>query len=196
MAAALLAVAAGAQWDAIDSERLALPSGRLERVSGSPAVYIDYAHTPDALSAALSALKALQNDDGNLWVVFGCGGERDQGKRAEMGGIAAAVADKIVITDDNPRGEPASAIRAEILEGAGNAEALGNAETLEIAGREAAIAEVIRQAKANDTVLIAGKGHEDYQEIDGKRLPFSDAAVVTAELKKREKREKRQKRGD
>jgi len=145
--------------------------GRLERAciarSGAP-VYVDYAHTPDALAAAISALKphAL----GRLILVVGAGGDRDQGKRSEMGLIAEAMADRVIVTDDNPRSEDPAAIRAAILSKA--------PEATEIGDRRAAIAAAIAEAGPDDIVLIAGKGHETGQKIGDIELPFDDVAVA------------------
>ncbi len=145
--------------------------GRLERAciakSGAP-VYVDYAHTPDALAAAISALKP--HAVGRLILVFGAGGDRDQGKRAEMGLIAEAMADRVIVTDDNPRTENAATIRAAILSKA--------PEATEIGDRRAAIAAAIAEAGREDIVLIAGKGHETGQEVDGMVLPFDDVEVA------------------
>ena len=146
--------------------------GRMEKVPGnmgSPAVIVDYAHTPDGLEKALQELKILTR--GKLWVVFGCGGDRDKTKRPKMGTIAAALADKVVVTDDNPRTENAGHIRRAIMEGC--------PEATEIADRKDAIAFAVSQATEGDTVLIAGKGHEKYQLTGTQKMPFDD--VRTAE---------------
>jgi len=132
-------------------------------------VVVDYAHTPDALSRALNALRP--ETLGKLWVVFGCGGDRDRGKRPLMAQQAEALADRLVITSDNPRGEAPRAIIDDVLSGiAGDCEV--------VVDREQAIVRALSTAKPGDTVLIAGKGHEDYQEIDGKRIAFSDVAIA------------------
>jgi UDP-N-acetylmuramoyl-L-alanyl-D-glutamate--2,6-diaminopimelate ligase len=151
--------------------------GRLERAaisrSGAP-IYIDYAHTPDALSAAIAALRP--HTRGRLIVVFGAGGDRDQGKRPEMGSIAAAEADLVFVTDDNPRGEDPAAIRAQVIAGCPGA--------IEIGDRREAIAAAIRAAEGEDIVLIAGKGHEQGQIIgsgDAMRVLAFDDAVVARE---------------
>jgi UDP-N-acetylmuramoyl-L-alanyl-D-glutamate--2,6-diaminopimelate ligase len=152
-------------------ERVQPVRGRLERAvisrSGTP-VYVDYAHTPDALAAAISALKphAL----GRLILVFGAGGDRDQGKRAEMGLIAEAMADRVIVTDDNPRSEDPAAIRAAILDKA--------PEATEIGDRREAIAHAIAEAGPQDIVLIAGKGHETGQTVGDRVLPFDDVQVA------------------
>ncbi|MCC6827218.1 MAG: UDP-N-acetylmuramoyl-L-alanyl-D-glutamate--2,6-diaminopimelate ligase [Novosphingobium sp.] len=155
--------------------RLQPVRGRLERAAicrtGAP-VYVDYAHTPDALEAAIAALRP--HASGRLIVVFGAGGDRDRGKRPEMGRVAASQADLAIVTDDNPRGEDPAAIRAQVLAGGG--------ALREIADRRAAIAAAIAEAGPNDIVLIAGKGHEQGQIVgsgDAMRvLPFDDVAVA------------------
>ncbi|WP_018873073.1 UDP-N-acetylmuramoyl-L-alanyl-D-glutamate--2,6-diaminopimelate ligase [Thioalkalivibrio sp. ALJ16] len=149
--------------------------GRMERfpqASGALAV-VDYAHTAEALASALKALRA--HTRGRLSVVFGCGGERDRGKRPAMGAAACRGADVVFVTDDNPRGEDPAAIRAEILAGCADA-----AECHEIGDRATAIASALAEAGAGDVVLIAGKGHETTQEIHGVRYPFSDREQVGA----------------
>jgi UDP-N-acetylmuramoyl-L-alanyl-D-glutamate--2,6-diaminopimelate ligase len=151
--------------------------GRMERFGGGqqPLIFIDYAHTPDALEKVLSSLRA--HCAGRLWVVFGCGGNRDTGKRPLMGAIAERLADKVIITDDNPRDESSLDIMNAIIAG------LVNPENVQlIANRKLAIESAIRQANSDDCLVIAGKGHEDYQEINAIRTPFSDSAVVIAEL--------------
>ena len=154
------------------------PPGRMQRVAapaGTPAVYVDYAHTPDALNVALRALKA--HCTGKLWCVFGCGGERDAGKRPQMGRAAERNADRIVVTNDNPRGESPTAIIAAIMEGIGRAN-----RTTVIEDRAAAIAWAISEADARDTILIAGKGHENYQLIGDERRDFSDYGAAGVNL--------------
>jgi UDP-N-acetylmuramoyl-L-alanyl-D-glutamate--2,6-diaminopimelate ligase len=149
-------VPASAVFDALS--RLQPVRGRLERAAinaaGAPA-YVDYAHTPDALEAAIAALRPHVADGGRLIVVFGAGGDRDVGKRPEMGEVAARAADLAIVTDDNPRSEDPGAIRAAIMAGA--------AGLREVGDRRAAIAAAIAEAGANDIVLIAGKGHEQGQ---------------------------------
>ncbi len=149
------------------------PPGRMQTLGGSalPLAIVDYAHTPDALEKALQAARTYTR--GKLWCVFGCGGERDAGKRAQMGRIAARLADAVVITDDNPRGEDPERITAAIIAGMGRGAA---AEVIH--DRAAAIASALRRAAPGDVVLIAGKGHENYQITAGARRPFSDAATV------------------
>ena len=154
--------------------------GRMERISapGRPLVAVDYAHTPDALAQALDALKPLaQQRGGQLWCVFGCGGDRDATKRPLMGAIAGGHADRVVVTSDNPRSEAPQAIINQILLGLG-----GVAGVTVEADRAQAIAQSLAQAQAADVVLVAGKGHEDYQEIHGQRLPFSDLVQVRLAL--------------
>jgi UDP-N-acetylmuramoyl-L-alanyl-D-glutamate--2,6-diaminopimelate ligase len=152
------------------------PPGRMqaEGGGGAPLALIDYAHTPDALAKALSAARA--HCRGRLWCVFGCGGERDRGKRGDMGRIAATLADAIVVTDDNPRREEPGEIVAAIIEGI--TAAGGASRTRVIHDRAQAIGSALTQATADDVVLVAGKGHEDYQVVGSERRPFSDAAVV------------------
>lgn len=152
--------------------------GRMERFGGDagrPLAIVDYAHTPDALEQALRTLRA--HCRGRLVCVFGCGGERDRAKRPLMGEIAARLADRVVVTDDNPRGEDPRAIVGEILAGM---PAGGAVET--ISDRAAAIAAAIGGAGEGDIVLVAGKGHEDYQQVGDRRLPFSDRAAVAGIL--------------
>ena len=147
--------------------------GRMEsfRQEGMPSVIVDYAHTPDALEHVLKDLQSQSS--GKLICVFGCGGDRDQGKRAEMGGIAEALAAHIFLTNDNPRHESAEAIIEDIISGIKDHACF----TKELDRRNAIMA-AIDSASSNDVVLIAGKGHEDYQEIAGVRHPFSDRSIV------------------
>lgn len=148
--------------------------GRLERVGqGGPRVFVDYAHTPDALARALEALRV--STEGMLWCVFGCGGDRDAGKRPMMGTIAASGADRVVVTSDNPRTENPRRIIDDIL-------ASGIRPVMIEADRGRAITQVIAQAGERDTVLIAGKGHEDYQIIGTTKIHFSDQEVTRAAL--------------
>ena len=145
------------------------PLGRMQRLGGGaqPLVVVDYAHTPDALDKVLQALRA--HAKGELLCLFGCGGDRDRGKRALMAEVAERLADRVLVTDDNPRSEDPLQIFNEIRPGFSAA-----ARVEFVAGRGPAIAQLIAQAKAHDVVVLAGKGHEDYQEIDGQRLAFSD----------------------
>ena len=156
------------------------PPGRMQRVATEgPAVFVDYAHTPSALEGALSALRP--HCRGHLWCLFGCGGDRDAGKRPRMGEAAEDCADRIVITSDNPRGEDPQQIIDDVIAGLTQP---GRATIIE--DRAAAIAWVIEQAVDNDVVLLAGKGHEEYQEAGGVRTPFSDCALAAAALAARE----------
>ncbi len=181
LVAASLVIATGGDvttvFDAL--ARLQPVRGRLERAAlnraGAP-IYIDYAHTPDALEAAIAALRPHVSDQprGRLVVVFGAGGDRDPGKRAEMGRVAAERADFVIVTDDNPRGEDPAAIRQQIMDGATGAREIGD--------RRAAIAAAVALAQSGDIVLIAGKGHEQGQIVgsgeDMKVLPFDDVTVA------------------
>ncbi|MBE0620126.1 MAG: UDP-N-acetylmuramoyl-L-alanyl-D-glutamate--2,6-diaminopimelate ligase [Burkholderiales bacterium] len=163
---------------------LTSPSGRMQTLGGAgrPRAVVDYAHSPDALEEALISLRPLADAGrGRLVCVFGCGGERDRGKRSLMGAIAARNADQVLLTSDNPRGEEPMAIITDILEGV-LAEAGTGQPPLVIADRREAIAAAISAAGADDVVLIAGKGHEDYQESAGQRIPFSDAVVAAEAL--------------
>jgi UDP-N-acetylmuramoyl-L-alanyl-D-glutamate--2,6-diaminopimelate ligase len=173
LTAAGLVLATGGKWDSTFSamQRVAPVRGRLERAvisRGGVPVYIDYAHTPDALEAAIAALRP--HVEGRLITVFGAGGDRDQGKRPEMGKVATELSDVVIVTDDNPRSEDPAAIRSAIMAGASGA--------TEVSGRREAIAEAIRIAKEGDIVLVAGKGHETGQIIGDKVLPFDDALVA------------------
>ena len=149
-------------------------AGRLEGFGGQqgkPLVVVDYAHTPDALEKVLTTLRGVCA--GRLWCVFGCGGNRDRGKRPQMGAIAERLADRVIVTDDNPRDEDPGIIGAEILGGMQQP-----ASAALIPARAEAIAFAVGGAAAEDVVLIAGKGHEDYQEFRGQRRPFSDRQQV------------------
>jgi UDP-N-acetylmuramoyl-L-alanyl-D-glutamate--2,6-diaminopimelate ligase len=151
--------------------------GRTERYGGgrAPLVVVDYAHTPDALEKVLRSLRAAAGQRARLFCVFGCGGERDRGKRPLMGAVASRFADAVIITSDNPRSEDPQGIIAEIAEGVS-----GKHE--QIADRRQAIKQALVQARRGDIVLIAGKGHERYQEIRGVKRRYSDAAVVRTVL--------------
>lgn len=151
--------------DAVPGRMQALPA-----VANAPAVVVDYAHTPDALAQALQALRLHRSADGRLICVFGCGGDRDAGKRPEMGRIAAELADQIVITSDNPRSEPPAEIINDIMAGVPKTVA-SHVEP----DRAAAIRWALTEAEADDIVLIAGKGHERWQEIGGVKEPFDDS---------------------
>ncbi len=147
--------------------------GRMEmlRYPGRASIIIDYAHTPDALEKALQAIR--EHCKGELWCVFGCGGDRDKGKRSLMGEIASRLADHVVITDDNPRSEPSMAIARDVVKGV----VPGSDVEIET-NRRLAIRKVMLNAAKRDVILLAGKGHEAYQEVSGRRLPFSDHAIV------------------
>jgi UDP-N-acetylmuramoyl-L-alanyl-D-glutamate--2,6-diaminopimelate ligase len=172
---ALLAkgVALRAALDAI--EALSPAPGRMQQIGGqdAPMVVIDYAHTPDALEKTLSALRQVaQERGGALWCVFGCGGERDPGKRPQMGAIAQG-ADHVIVTSDNPRGEDPHHIIEQIVSGMNQQHPGSVLQTVE--DRATAILSAVRHAAKADVILLAGKGHESYQEIGGKKRPFSDA---------------------
>lgn len=171
-------LAKGIAWQSAINviESLVAVPGRMQQLGGqdNPLVVIDYAHTPDALEKTLAALRPVAGQrDGRLWCVFGCGGDRDPGKRAQMG-VVAATADQVVVTSDNPRSEDAGAIIAQILDGLKSVH-FEQTQMNIIEDRAAAILWAVRQSAKSDVVLIAGKGHEDYQEIKGKKLPFLDA---------------------
>lgn len=160
--------------------------GRMQKIAGpagAPLVVVDYSHTPGALAAALKSLRA--HCSGQLWCVFGCGGDRDRGKRAQMGEVAEALADMIVLTDDNPRTEDGNAIIDDIAGGISAAARAGGSVMVE-RDRAAAIVRAVNTASEEDVVLVAGKGHEAYQEVMGIRLPFSDASAVGAALAERQ----------
>jgi UDP-N-acetylmuramoyl-L-alanyl-D-glutamate--2,6-diaminopimelate ligase len=159
--------------------------GRLERVDAGQdfLAVVDYAHKPDAVSAALSTLRPLTK--GRLVVVLGAGGDRDQGKRAVMGEIAARLADVLIVTDDNPRSEDPAAIRAAMLSGATSVPEEERAEVHECGDRREAIRIAVSDAHSGDTVVVAGKGHETGQEVDGTVHPFDDRAVLLEELTRR-----------
>jgi len=151
-------------------------AGRFERVgTGEPLVVVDYAHAPDAIRVAIAAMRRAT--PGNVWIVFGCGGDRDAGKRPQMG-RAAEAADRVVITSDNPRSEDPLAIIAEIRGGM-------SGSAVEFVDRAEAIAYAITRAQPGDGVLIAGKGHETTQEIDGCKYPFDDREVALRVLEAR-----------
>jgi UDP-N-acetylmuramoyl-L-alanyl-D-glutamate--2,6-diaminopimelate ligase len=168
-----LAMATGIGFDHVFSamQRVAPVRGRLERAvisrDGVP-VYVDYAHTPDALEAAIAALRP--HVEGRLITLFGAGGDRDQGKRPEMGKIAAELSDIVIVTDDNPRSEDPALIRSAIMAAAPGA--------IEVAGRREAIAMAIDMAQSGDIILLAGKGHETGQIVGDRVLPFDDAIVA------------------
>ena len=177
MAAVGLALKTGMQWD--EAVRL-IPKlqgvrGRMEKVAEHPsgaAIFIDYAHTPDALKHLLISLRAHCTK--KLHVVFGCGGDRDTTKRAPMGSIAAEYADCVIVTDDNPRSEDPEGIRRQILDAAANA--------IDIADREAAIGQAISALASGDVLVVAGKGHETYQIIGEEKHEFNDAQKIKEAL--------------
>jgi UDP-N-acetylmuramoyl-L-alanyl-D-glutamate--2,6-diaminopimelate ligase len=178
LAAAGLAIATGSEPAAVFAalRRLKGARGRLDLAgekAGAP-IFVDYAHKPDALAKALEALRPYAS--GRLVVAFGCGGDRDTGKRPLMGAIAAAKADRVIVTDDNPRSEDPAAIRAAILAAAPGA--------AEIADRNEAIATAIGELRCGDVLLIAGKGHETGQIVGDRVLPFSDHEAVAVALGK------------
>jgi UDP-N-acetylmuramoyl-L-alanyl-D-glutamate--2,6-diaminopimelate ligase len=162
----------GAACDALG--KVTAPPGRMQRVSPTgnelPAVFVDYSHTPASLEAALKALRT--HSAGKLWVLFGCGGDRDRGKRALMGKVAQRLADVPVVTSDNPRTEEPGRIIADVLQGMADT-------SVAIEDRGAAIAWAIAEAGSDDTILIAGKGHENYQLIGDRRLDFSDVEAAS-----------------
>jgi len=173
LAALGLVVVTGAPLEAAAAQLGALEGapGRMQHVADHPsgaAIYVDYAHKPDALRQALDALRP--HCSGRLHLVFGCGGDRDAGKRPLMGAIAAERADRVIVTDDNPRREDPAAIRRAILEACPGAREIGD--------RRAAIAAALDGLGPGDVLLIAGKGHETYQLVGEEVLPFDDAAVV------------------
>jgi UDP-N-acetylmuramoyl-L-alanyl-D-glutamate--2,6-diaminopimelate ligase len=173
LTAAALTIATGGDIEQTlaNVSRLQPVRGRLERAvitrAGAP-VYVDYAHTPDALQSAIEALRP--HAAGRLITVFGAGGDRDVGKRPEMGAVARRMSDLVIVTDDNPRSEDPAAIRRDILAGASGAR--------EVAGRREAIATAIAEAGADDIILFAGKGHEQGQIVGDRVLPFDDVTVA------------------
>jgi UDP-N-acetylmuramoyl-L-alanyl-D-glutamate--2,6-diaminopimelate ligase len=154
------------------------PPGRMQVVGGhaaAPLVIVDFAHTPDALAKALGVLR--QHCSGQVTVVFGCGGDRDKGKRGEMGSVAEQLADRVIVTDDNPRNEDPQAITAAIVAGMAD-----RSRAQVVHDRAQAIRIAIEAAAPDDVVLLAGKGSEDYQLVGTRALPFADAAVAAAVL--------------
>lgn len=157
-------------------EALGPIDGRMQQVGGAdqPLVVIDYAHTPDALEQALTSLRQIACErEGALWCVFGCGGGRDSGKRPQMGAIAQ-LADHVVVTSDNPRNEVPANIIADIVGGFNDVPSM-RFSPLVVEDRATAILWALRHADKNDVILLAGKGHENYQEVKGRKLPFLDA---------------------
>jgi UDP-N-acetylmuramoyl-L-alanyl-D-glutamate--2,6-diaminopimelate ligase len=161
--------------------------GRFEQVrAGQPfLVVVDYAHTPDALERVLTTARKIT--PGRLGVVFGCGGDRDRGKRPIMGGIAARLADRVWVTSDNPRSEDPEAIVAEVAAGAA-AVSGGGDRAVRLADRRGAIAAALGWAGPGDTVVIAGKGHETYQIVGHEVLPFDDRVVAREAVRSRARR--------
>ncbi len=153
------------------------PAGRMQTIGGDrrPLVVVDYAHTPDALNKVLLALNAIKGN-GQLHCVFGCGGDRDPGKRSQMGEIAARMADQVIVTSDNPRCEDPMAIIQDICAGMPAGQGLVEAD------RATAIQHAVHNAQAGDIVLIAGKGHENWQEIQGQRKAFDDLQIARQAL--------------
>ena len=156
--------------------------GRMESVSLDsetplPKVIVDYAHTPDALENVLKTLSDLRAPNQLIYCVFGAGGDRDSGKRPEMARAVSNFSDEIIVTSDNPRTENPDLIIADILHGFENTD-----NVVSITSRKDAIFKAIELASSNDIILIAGKGHEDYQEINGERLPFDDRLVAQEAL--------------
>ena len=178
LVAAGLAIAAGQDAEGVIHalSKLKGARGRLERVgskSNGAEIYVDYAHTPDGLETVLNALRP--HTHGKLVCVFGCGGDRDRTKRPLMGGIADRLADRAIVTDDNPRSEDPAAIRAEVMKGMGKS-------AVEIGDRKEAIFEAVASLKAGDVLVVAGKGHEQGQIVGGTILPFDDVSVVKQAL--------------
>lgn len=178
---AVVAVLHGLGYDAAAIGRalgaLTPVPGRMQPVAAAqgPRVLVDYAHTPDGLEKALSAVRA--HFAGKLWCVIGCGGNRDVGKRPQMAAIAERLADRVVLTSDNPRDEAPATIIAQMLAGLARPK-----DALQLIDRPAAIAATIAAASQQDLVLIAGKGHEDYQEVHGQKLPMDDRLLAAAAL--------------
>jgi UDP-N-acetylmuramoyl-L-alanyl-D-glutamate--2,6-diaminopimelate ligase len=182
LAAAAAAHALGASGARIAERLTSLPQvpGRLELLAERPIVLRDYAHTPDALERALAALRPLVR--GRLMVLFGCGGDRDRGKRPQMGAIAERLADVVVVTSDNPRTEDPERILDDIEAGMDGREGV---ERLRIEDRRVAIARALDAAEPDDVVLLAGKGHETYQIRGTTRYPFDEKQIVHELLRRR-----------
>ena len=179
MAAGILLANGVAFTAAIDALKdVVAPPGRMELIRGDdtqPTVVVDFAHTPDALGQALESVR--RHTSGKVWCVFGCGGDRDRGKRRSMGAIAASRADRLIVTDDNPRDEDPQKIAAQVCAGA-----TASVHCEIVHDRETAIETAIACAAAEDVVLIAGKGHESVQLIGAQTVPFSDMAVARTAL--------------
>ena len=181
IAAALAAEGLGANRDAMmkSAPSLTLPPGRMQRVNvgGRPAAFVDYAHAPESLAAAIAAARELNPQA--LRLVFGCGGGRDTGKRAQMGAVARA-ADRVFVTDDNPRDEDPESVAAPVLKAAGQC-------AVRVADRRDAISRAVSDASDGDVILVAGKGHEQMQIFEnGRAVPFCDAEVLRQALSMRE----------
>ncbi|MCA8960980.1 MAG: UDP-N-acetylmuramoyl-L-alanyl-D-glutamate--2,6-diaminopimelate ligase [Planctomycetes bacterium] len=186
LGAATVAADVGIPPEAIQRGIAACPAvrGRLQRVDGGVGpIFVDYAHTPDALRSVLGALR--EATPGRLIVVFGCGGDRDSGKRPVMGRIACKLADRVIVTSDNPRTETPAAIVAEIVSGARSWSGHHRVDLQSEVDRARAIARAVLEQEAGDTLLVAGKGHETYQEIGSERIPFDDVAVIRQVLAER-----------
>lgn len=168
--------------DAHDPFTVAVP-GRMQLVSTAPAAVVDFAHNPDALARALEAVRSAE-EGSRVIVVFGATGQRDQGKRPTMGAIAARLADVVIVSDDDPHDEDAATIRAEVLEGAHSARSAENlaSEIIESYPRDAAIRLAVELATEKDTILIAGRGHEVWQEVKGVNLALDDRVELRAAL--------------
>jgi len=153
-------------------------AGRMQQCGGGnqPLIVVDYAHTPDALEQVLKSLSEQLAQDSQLICVFGCGGDRDKGKRPLMGKVSSSLASRVIVTSDNPRGESATSIIQAVMAGA-------NQRMESIENRADAIKQAIKTAKKGDVVLIAGKGHENYQEIAGVKYPFNDMQVAQEALR-------------
>jgi UDP-N-acetylmuramoyl-L-alanyl-D-glutamate--2,6-diaminopimelate ligase len=157
--------------------------GRMESIGGrrgEPLLVVDYAHTPDALEQALHSLRTHLDPGGQLWCVFGCGGERDRGKRPLMGAAAERLADFVILTDDNPRDEDPIQIIIDVLSGMSDPDSV-----YKFRNRSEAIIRTAQRAGPKDSVLIAGKGHEDYQQVGAERRPFSDREQARQALQQR-----------
>jgi UDP-N-acetylmuramoyl-L-alanyl-D-glutamate--2,6-diaminopimelate ligase len=180
MAAVGAAIVVGISRDAIEAGIRSLQSvrGRFERVGGSPTVIVDYAHKPDALEKLLHAVRDIAGDQ-KVTVVFGCGGDRDRGKRPQMGEIAARLADRVIVTSDNPRSEDPRAIIDEITKG------IAGHDYAAITDRREAIASTIGEAGDDEVIVIAGKGHETYQVAGDQVIHFDDREEAELALQKR-----------
>jgi UDP-N-acetylmuramoyl-L-alanyl-D-glutamate--2,6-diaminopimelate ligase len=183
LAAALAGHQAGYAPSAIrlGLENFAGVPGRFQIVAAAPLTVVDYAHTPDGLRGTLETARSLVEDGGVLRLVFGCGGERDQGKRPEMGRLAHALADYVTVTNDNPRREDPQQIAESIEAGAEGQGAVWNT----VLDRREAVAKVVGEAGPRDVVILAGKGHEDTQEIEGKTIPLCDVQLARTALEQR-----------